>query len=61
MKTCRREQKALVIQNLVSEGIIDEYDGRAMLTKKITEKSFDVDENCTIRRMYLSDTNKKLI
>jgi len=43
------------------EGIIDECDGRCLLNQAINEKTFSIDEDNIVRKMYLGGTTKNLI
>lgn len=61
IQTQKRKQKELVIENLSEEGFIDECDSRILINKKTIDQSFRIDQDCTIRQMYLEDTNKDFI
>lgn len=61
MTTKRYAQKSLVLKELAREGDVDECHIRNLLARKLTESSFQVDEDCIVRQMYLEDTNKTFI
>jgi hypothetical protein len=61
MKTSRREQKRVVIDSLIKSEIIDKSVGYNLLVRKAENRKFIIDQDCTVRKMYLSGTDKNLI
>lgn len=57
----KREQKALIIKNLIEENILTEEHGEKLVRKKLQEKVFNIDTNGTLRQLFLSNTNEDLI
>lgn len=57
IEVSEREQKAMIVQNMVREKIITEEQSRKILTKKLTEKDSSFDSNWIMRKAFLSDTN----
>ena len=56
-----KEQKKLVLQSLLANKVIDKEQFSDLLHKKLGKKHFRLDEDCTIRKTYMQDTNPKLI
>lgn len=61
MTTRRYNQKSLVLKELTQEGEVDECHVKHLLARRLGESSFQVDEDCIVRQMYLEDTNKTFI
>jgi hypothetical protein len=59
--TTWKEQKKLVLRNLIEKGIVDSLQFKELLHKRLGSKIFKLDEDCTIRKTYLQGTNPKLI
>ncbi len=61
MTTKRYTQKSLVLKELTQEGEVDECHVKHLLARRLGESSFQVDDDCVVRQMYLEDTNKSFI
>lgn len=61
IEVSQREQKTMIIKNMVKQNIISEEQSVKVLTKKLTERDSSFDSNWIMRKAFLSDTNQQLI
>lgn len=61
IETSKREQKAMIINNMVEENIISEDQGERLVKKKLQEKVFRVDTSGVLRKLFISGINEELV
>ncbi len=61
MQTTWRQQKILVVGNLIDRKIITPEEGNILIHKSFTTRGFRLDDDCTVRKTYLQGTKDKLV
>lgn len=61
MRTRRYAQKSLILRELTQGGTIDKCDTKYLISRRLGDSSFQIDQDSIVRQMYLEDTNKEFI